>query len=179
MGVSNIDSVKTSAPTDYYLILLVVTIRSFLRHRKDLELLSSHSNGITSYRYFRLMLFASIDVLFLLPLNFYLLYLNQQVPFYPWKGLADLHFGFSFVGQIPTSEWRYNQSEINQVLVIPCTSIAACFVFFAFFGMAKESRMHYQQAFRSFTGLFARSARTADCGEKFVESVYTIPHSST
>ena len=134
-----------------------MTIRSFLEHRKDLgALTSSTSSSLTSYRYLRLMLFASLDVLFLLPLNVYFLYLGSQQDFYPWHGLDDLHFGFSFVGQIPEEVWRVTQSGRNQVMLTPGTSIAACFVFFAFFGLAKESRDHYWGAYCSLRKIFTR-----------------------
>lgn len=102
----------------------------------------------------RLMLFASLDVCFLFPLNIVFLYLTSQQAFYKWKGLADLHFGFSFVGQIPASSWRASQSSINQVMITPASSIAACFVFFAFFGLAKESREHYRVAYGALKKLF-------------------------
>ncbi|KAJ3541588.1 hypothetical protein NM688_g6064 [Phlebia brevispora] len=137
----------------------VITIRSFLMHRRDTEFLGSQTTSLTSYRYFRLMLFASLDVAFLLPLDAYFLYLGLQQPFYPWRGLEDLHFQFSFVGQFPVFAWRSSQISIYQIMLIPCTTIAASFTFFAFFGLAKESRVHYREAFDSFTKIFVRSGR--------------------
>ena len=138
----------------------VVTIRSFLSHRKELEVLSSHSASLTSYRYLRLMLFACVDVVILLPINFYILYLSIQQPMYVWRGLSDLHFGFSAVEELPTSVWRLSQSSINQVMITPSVSIAACFVFFAFFGLAEESRHNYSRAYHAITGFWSRGTKT-------------------
>ena len=145
----------------------VVSIRSFLDHRSDVALLSARSKSLTEYRYLRLMLFSSLDVLFLLPISFYLLYIQSEQLMYPWNGLADLHYGFSAVGQVPFEVWRSTRSRRSVVLALPCTSIAACFVFFAFFGLAKESRDHYYSAWRAVSKIFTRS--TADQASQFSE----------
>lgn len=144
---------------------IVMTIRAFLAHRKELGMLSSAPSTLTSSRYMRLMLFASLDVCFLFPLNLLFLYLTSEQAFYEWKGLADLHFGFSFVGQVPASVWRASQSSINQVMITPTSSIAACFVFFAFFGLAKESRDHYRAAYYSLKKLFSSTNGSRDVDE--------------
>lgn len=127
----------------------VATIAHFWQHRKEVKILLSASEhrNLTSYRYFRLMVFASVDVLFLLPFNIVLLFISTTVPFLPWNGLADLHFGFSFVRPVPAFEWQFSQISINQTLLPPGTAIGSCFVFFIFFGLAKEARVHYRKMF--------------------------------
>lgn len=137
-----------------------MTIRAFLSHRKELGELTSSVASLTTSRYTRLMLFASLDVCFLFPLNILFFYMTSQQAFYQWKGLADLHFGFSFIGQVPASAWRASSSSTSQVMITPATSIAACFVFFAFFGLAKESRAHYHMAYCSFKRMILRSTGT-------------------
>jgi len=126
-----------------------MTILAFMQHRKDIDILSSSNHrSLTSYRYFRLMVFASVDVLFLLPVTMFLLFqvITTQA-MYPWNGLADLHFDFSNVLQFPADEWRVRQATINQLLTAPGTAIGSALVFFAFFGMAKEARVQYRMAF--------------------------------
>ncbi|EKM52809.1 uncharacterized protein PHACADRAFT_261451 [Phanerochaete carnosa HHB-10118-sp] len=129
----------------------VMTILAFMRHRKEIDILVSEKHrSLTSYRYFRLMVFASVDVLFLLPLTIFLLFeVVTTQDLYPWNGLADLHFDFSNVLQIPADSWRARQGTINQVLTAPGTAIGSSLVFFAFFGMAKEARVHYRKAFNA------------------------------
>lgn len=127
----------------------VMTIIAFMRHRKEIDAAVSASHrSLTSYRFFRLMVFASVDVLFLFPLTLFLLFdVITSQSMYPWNGLADLHFGFSNVLQIPAESWRSTQASIIQTLLPPGTAIGSALVFFAFFGLAQEARTHYRKAF--------------------------------
>lgn len=93
------------------------------------------------------MVFSSIDILFLLPLNIVLLFFSLNVQFYPWAGLADLHFGFSAVTAISTQDWQFTTTGILQTLLPPVTAILSCFEFFLVFGLAKDTRVHYRELY--------------------------------
>ncbi|GJE95536.1 STE3 domain-containing protein [Phanerochaete sordida] len=126
----------------------VLSIRAFFRHRRATGILpGTSSKHITSSRYFRLMLFASVDVLLTFPLTLALLYnvLTTQ-DMYPYAGLADLHFGFDNVVQVPAAAWRARQGSIDQTLLAPGTAVASVGVFFAFFGLSAQARAQYAAA---------------------------------
>ena len=93
------------------------------------------------------MVFSSIDVLYLLPLNIVFLFYAMNGPFYPWAGLADLHFGFSAVTAFPVFEWQFDWRTTIITLLPPVTSILSCFEFFLVFGLAKETRVHYRELY--------------------------------
>lgn len=97
------------------------------------------------------MVFSSIDVLYLLPLNIVLIIFALNAPFYPWAGLADLHFGFSAVTAFPIIEWQFNSRTTIVTLLPPVTSILSCFEFFLVFGLAKETRVHYRELYDIFS----------------------------
>ena len=135
---------------------------SFWRHRRELNNLLSSANqqNLTSYRYFRLLIFSLVDITLALPLNVAILALNVLPMFWvPWKGLGDLHEGFSFVGQFTVSEWASTSLLASLALILPCTAIGSSFIFFIFFGLGREARSHYQK-FSSTIGRLWKSRRT-------------------
>ena len=130
---------------------------NFLRLRKETNILAeAEKQSLASYRYFRLMVFSSIDILYLLPLNIMFLFISLNGQFYPWAGLADLHFGFSAVTPIPIQEWQFTTIGIFQTLLPPITSIVSCFEFFLVFGLAKDTRVHYRELYDTICSSYKR-----------------------
>jgi len=93
------------------------------------------------------MALATIELVCTIPFATYFIIINAsggQV--FPYKGWADLHFHWSFVGQFPAELWRLDRKaeialELTRWLVVVCA-----FVFFAFFGFADEARRQYRRA---------------------------------
>lgn len=160
----------------------VFTIKQFMKHRREFDSIVSSSvdRKLTSYRYFRLMLFASLDAFIFLPLNIVLLVFGANQPFYPWNGLADLHINFSRVGLFPAALWRTNQHTITEILITPGASIGSAFMFFAFFGLAEEARVHYRLLFNATREwcdrLTGRSTTETDGWQRCVKSAHVKDH---
>lgn len=130
-------------------IYCVITLRSFMRHRKQFSELLASNNNLTFSRYFRLMAMAVIEIVCTVPLTIFVLVVNFTLtPLYPENGLADLHSGFGRVRQYPTAIWlefgMAETFEINQWIVIACGLL-----FFMIFGLAEEARKHYRSAYTS------------------------------
>lgn len=142
----------------------VLTLRAFIRRRKQFsELIASNSN-LTFNRYFRLMAMAVIEMLSTIPLGIYTVVGNVQIGVYPWKGFADLHLGFSRVSQYPLELWQTTWDdaskrslEFNQWAFVVCA-----LVFFLIFGMAEEARKHYRAAYTTVAKRVGISTGTID-----------------
>ncbi|OBZ74837.1 Pheromone B alpha 3 receptor [Grifola frondosa] len=128
----------------------ISTIRAFLKRRKQFnELMASNSN-LTFNRYLRLMALASADMLFTVPLGIYSIVSNLKAnPIYVWRGLADIHFGFSRVEQMPSFVWRQSPAMVQAMNFDNWMIVACAFLFFALFGLAEEARTHYRHALNS------------------------------
>ena len=122
------------------------TFTRFWKHRKQIDALvaSADQPNFTSHRYIRLMIFASVDVALSLPFNIAVLLLNTVGrQWYPYKGLTDLHYDFSRVGQYLAFQWAATPYAASVVFMTPGTAIASSFIFFGFFGIGREARFHY------------------------------------
>lgn len=101
-------------------------------------------------RYFRLMALATADLLCTTPFGAYSIYLNLTAePLSPYRGWADLHFGYSRVDQIPATLWRLNHKTVISVELSRWMLVVCALMFFLFFGFAEEARRNYKMAFAS------------------------------
>lgn len=124
----------------------ILTLRAFFRRRKQFNELMSSNKNLTFHRYMRLMGLATIEIACTIPLASWNLYMQSRSPLYVWKGLADLHYDFSRVGQYPALFWYPNPLARAAILFDIWDIIICAFVFFAFFGCAEEARKHYSIA---------------------------------
>jgi pheromone a factor receptor len=93
------------------------------------------------------MCLAGIELLATIPLATYLLVEDIRSPIYEWKGLKDLHYGFSRVDQVPLIEWINIPGNRTYFALQPWLTISCGLTFFVFFGLAEEARTHYRLAF--------------------------------
>ncbi|KAI5997888.1 STE3-like pheromone receptor [Pisolithus marmoratus] len=96
------------------------------------ELLSANQN-MSSSQYFCLMGLAVIEVLGMIHIGAYTIYLNMTVR-------ANTHYDFSCAAQYPSVIWHADHQmavslQMSQYLFVTCT-----FIFFSFFGFADEAR---------------------------------------
>lgn len=132
------------------ILIPVLSLRAFHQKRSQFRELLSQNKSLTVNRYFRLMALATIELICTIPFATYFIIINAsggQV--FPYKGWADLHFHWSFVGQFPATLWRLDHKaeialELTRWLVVVCA-----FVFFAFFGFADEARRNYKRVITS------------------------------
>ncbi|CCL98521.1 uncharacterized protein FIBRA_00520 [Fibroporia radiculosa] len=129
-------------------VYCTLTIRAFLKQRKKLNEVISASGNFS--RYFRLMALAAVELCSTVPLATYTLIVTVQEPVYDWDGsLANLHYDFSSVGQIPAiSLLTEDPAAVRSLAFDSWTFIGCALVFFAFFGFAQEARSHYHKAFK-------------------------------
>ena len=108
------------------------------------------NNNLSFNRYFRLMGLAGVEIIFTIPLTIYNIITNLRVaPMYEYKGLADLHWGFSRVVSQSAISWR-SSPELVQVMNFRVWAPVGCaLLFFCFFGLAEEARKHYKLALSS------------------------------
>ncbi|KAF7799486.1 hypothetical protein EIP86_010721 [Pleurotus ostreatoroseus] len=116
------------------------------RRRQFSELLASNSN-LTFNRYIRLMCLAGIELLCTVPIASYLLARELRSPIYQWRGLGDLHWGFSAVHQTSSIMWLMDPGNVTLLTMEQWLYVTCGLIFFLFFGLAEEARTHYRQAF--------------------------------
>ena len=131
-------------------IVTALTIYHFYKRGRHVRQISP---GISHSRYFRLMAFASADVLGSIPLATYVIVRNAKTGVIPWKSWADTHYNYSRVMQIPAFDWKNDPAMIQGLEMYRWVLVACAFVFFACFGFAEEARRHYRLAY---TSLFSR-----------------------
>ncbi|KAI0342441.1 STE3-domain-containing protein [Trametopsis cervina] len=125
-------------------IYSVLSLRIFLRRREQFKDLLS-SSGVAPSLYIRLMALCLVEIVVELPLSIWIMVRMATVPFYPYRGLADLHWGFNRVFLYPIAQWLplSGYSVTISAWLVAGTGI----VFFCLFGFAEEARTHYRLAF--------------------------------
>lgn len=119
---------------------------AFMKRRRQFSELLSSSNNLTTNRYLRLIALAGIEILCTLPLTIWLITFQLSQPIYEWKGLGDMHLGFSRIEQYPAVQWLTWPFQPTGIVATPWLVITCGIVFFAFFGLAEEARTHYRMA---------------------------------
>ena len=118
-----------------------LSIREFLKRRKQLrDIIASHSS-LTYGRYWRLIALSSMDFCFTIPLAVRGIVMNALLEVSPWVSWADTHWGYSRVLQYTRALLPFSvySLEINRWAAVLCA-----FVFFGFFGFAGEARKNYR-----------------------------------
>ena len=95
------------------------------------------------------MTFACVDAFLTLPFNIIILVISTRPSkrFYPYRGPTDLHYNFSAAGQWPASTYAFTTVYATQAFIISGTAIGSSFIFFAFFGLNKDSRANYHKTY--------------------------------
>ena len=106
------------------------------------------SPNLTIHRYFRLLFMAVIEICCTIPICSLLLYHDYATsPLYPYKGLADLHLGFSRVRQYPLEIWIQWSGLGSSFIIQNWLFILCALVYFLIFGLTEEARRHYVSGF--------------------------------
>lgn len=130
------------------MVYCTLTVSAFLRRRKEMSQFLNSNAQITFSRYFRLMALALMDTVLTVPLASFAIWLNAvQSPISPWRGLADVHWGFHRVEQIPAIQWRLDHWVVLSFAFDQWFIILCAVTFFAFFGFAEESRKNYAKIY--------------------------------
>ncbi|KIM66578.1 hypothetical protein SCLCIDRAFT_1211347 [Scleroderma citrinum Foug A] len=122
----------------------VLTLHAFYKRRLQFnEIMTSH-HSLSPGRYIRLMLLAIIEMMCTIPVGVCSVYLaNVGIPLEPYISWENVHYGFSYVGIIPSHEWQSSPSFRASVEMTRWLFPACAFLFFALFGFASEARKSY------------------------------------
>ncbi|KAF8136054.1 pheromone A receptor-domain-containing protein [Mycena galopus ATCC 62051] len=108
---------------------------------------ASHNANLSLNRYLRLMLLASTDLIFTIPLGVFVLYVAAVINgITPWVSWDNTHSNFSRVVQVPGVFWRANVWDVASVEGLRWMTVGAGLLFFAFFGFADEAVKNYRTA---------------------------------
>jgi len=124
-----------------------LSIRAFLRARRQLSQALNNSSGINMSQYFRLLGLSSGEMLFSLPLSIYILYLNLQTQQIPWISWQDTHYKFSMVQKVPLMLIKMDMTQYNVMMLNQWALPAGGYLFFLWFGLAKEALTEYRRFF--------------------------------
>ena len=118
-----------------------LTLHAFIKRRKVLVDLIATSSSLTYASYWRLMILATTDFIFTIPLATWAIIENAIEPVQPFSW-ADVHSGYS---QIP----QYPRASVSQLVVCGWEvtrwgAILCAFAFFGFFGLSNEARRNYR-----------------------------------
>ena len=130
------------------MIYCVLTVWSFLKRRREMSKFLNTNSQITFSRYFRLMVLSMMDTVLTIPLASFAIWLNAvESEVSPWRGLADAHFDFGRVDQIPSDLWRLSKWDTLSFYLDRWFIVVCALVFFGFFGFAEESRKNYSKMY--------------------------------
>ncbi|KIJ08360.1 hypothetical protein PAXINDRAFT_182292 [Paxillus involutus ATCC 200175] len=139
-----------------------LTLVAFYKRRLQFNELMSSQSCLSTSRYLRLMLLASLDMLCTIPVGIYSMYIaNVGVPLEPYISWANVHWGFSYVGLIPSIEWASDPPFRTSVELTRYLFPASSFLFFALFGFAGEARKNYLTIFLKVSSLFGYKPKPA------------------
>ena len=131
----------------------------YKRERQLKELLSCNPS-LNRSRYLRLMALSSVEILGTIPLGLLVMVTDVKYGLITWATWEEFHRDYFLVRQYPSSIWRSIAlldfgHEFSRWSLVLCA-----FIFFAFFGLADESRQHYRLVYTWFaTKVKARLGR--------------------
>jgi len=142
-------------------ILAPFTLRTFLRHRKEMSLFLSSSRDITHNKYNRLMVITCLDTIFNLPVDIAVVVMSNlpgkegslKYPYINWKNVHDGAGGIapglslSSITQTPASEWSADAWGVLTTKWNEWCFVLHAVVFFGVFGTTPEMRQYYRSAF--------------------------------
>jgi len=96
----------------------------------------------------RLIILSFVDVGLTVPLAITQIALSATQTVYPWVSLEYIHYGWSTIPQKLAVQWRSSPAVETQIELTRWLCVLCAIVFFAFFGLAEEARMHYGLAWK-------------------------------
>lgn len=119
--------------------------------------------GLTFDQYRRLIWMATVEMAATVPISIWIITIKYTPPaYYPWKGFADLHWGFSRVDQIPSISWLADRLTRQGVEESRWISIACAIWYFAIFGTTTEARNRYKAVILKPLELLGVRTKTTD-----------------
>ena len=121
----------------------VLTIRAFLKRRKQFrELLARHTN-LTYSRYWRLVAVASIDFCLTIPLSIKAIVTNAVLCPRPLADWVDLHTQRTLIILVTKELAAEFPGALSAIEFNRWSAVLSAFVFFGLFGFADEAMKNY------------------------------------
>ena len=109
---------------------------------------SGASRNPNQSRYNRLIALSATQIIGTLPTTLFAIYFNAHfLTVFPWISWQNTHANYSFVGQIPSFEWRSTKSSEVMIEFTRWYPVISALIFFGFFGFAEEARKNYRRAY--------------------------------
>ena len=123
-------------------------MHAFIRRRSEIEGFLSNGVSINRPTYIRLMLLASVGVVFTFPSSIILFYLEVFHAGNPveWKTWNEIHAQLAQVQQIPKSVWNADGWTAFVVYWYQWVNVFTAILFFLFFGLTSEMMTLYRGA---------------------------------
>ncbi|KLO09460.1 fungal pheromone STE3G-protein-coupled receptor [Schizopora paradoxa] len=142
-------------------ILAPLTLRTFIRHRKDINEFLTTDQDLTASKYGRLMIIACVDTIFNLPLLLAIVIVeilqgpenSLNYPYISWKNVHDGLGGndpglsLSSIIQTPASIWGSDSWTIFTVKWNEWVYVLHAIIFFCVFGTTPEMLSYFRTAF--------------------------------
>jgi len=142
-------------------ILAPLTLRTFFRHRKEMNEFLSSSQVVTRNKYNRLMVIACLDTILNLPMDIAGIVMSilpgkdnsLNYPYISWKNVLDGVGGnipglsLSSIQQTPASEWGTDTWTVLTIKWDEWVFVLEALIFFGIFGTTPEMRRYLRCAF--------------------------------
>jgi hypothetical protein len=143
----------------------VGSIYQLYRHQSLFSEARSSNSSQNRGFYIRLVLLSTIEMCGTVPLASYYIALDISEGITKWNW-TDVHSDYSRIPQIPTIEWKNNPKAVIALEMFRWSLVLCAFLFFAFFGLAKEAKQHYRCLYR----WLARHLRSLVLPDAFITS---------
>lgn len=122
-----------------------LTIRAFVKRRKQFRDLITANSNLTYSRYWRLVALSSVDFCFTIPLATWNIVANaSQGTVHPYVSWHYAHWGYSRVFQFPRIVLEKYPVTVYSLETTRWAAVLCAFVFFGFFGFADEAKKNYR-----------------------------------
>jgi len=134
---------------------VVLTLWSFAKRRLEFNQFMATNKSLSMSRYLRLMALSMTELLLTVPLAIMTICVNTTAyPVDPWISLADSHYGFSRVEQIPKLYYSQNVLLTRGMEFTRWMCPISGLLVFAYFGFADEAIRHYKMGFWAVAKIF-------------------------
>jgi len=121
-----------------------LTIRAFMKRRKQFRDLVTTNSNLTYSHYWRLVALSSVDFCFTIPLATWSIIANAtSSEVHPYVSWEYAHWGYSRVFQFPRVQLEQDPIMLYLLETTRWAAVLCAFVFFGFFGFADEARKNY------------------------------------
>ncbi|TFY75333.1 hypothetical protein EWM64_g8679 [Hericium alpestre] len=126
------------------LVFAGLALAHFFRRRMMFaKHLQQSNSGLTTARYFRLMLMAVVEMFWTIVVSALNVYFTTRSGLRPWTGWGDVHFDFPQIGQFPFV--LISMDDRRWTFALWWTLPVSSYIFFLFFGFGEDALREYRK----------------------------------